>query len=131
MNRGVPPTLRKARTGELTPPGMCCWALAKRVSERDMANLTNKGLASAVARGVWDSGLGEQCGEGASALLNLGGAVGGEQGVDHGDQTGAGANQCRCVVQGDASDGHQRQAIALAGLLKQFDAGSRRAGFGA
>ena len=26
MNRGVPPTLRKARTGLLTPPGIHCWA---------------------------------------------------------------------------------------------------------
>src|SRR5579864_5979351 len=36
MNLGVPPTPRKARTGELTPPGMCCWALAKRASEREV-----------------------------------------------------------------------------------------------
>src|SRR5690242_17524069 len=29
MNRGVPPTDRKARTGELTPPGTTCSARAK------------------------------------------------------------------------------------------------------
>src|SRR5664280_3153848 len=29
MKRGVPPTARKARTGELTPPGMTRWARAK------------------------------------------------------------------------------------------------------
>src|SRR5437762_8770108 len=29
MKRGVPPTARKARTGELTPPGMTFWARAK------------------------------------------------------------------------------------------------------
>ena len=32
--RGVPPTPRKARTGELTPPGMMAWARAKADSER-------------------------------------------------------------------------------------------------
>jgi hypothetical protein len=29
---GVPPTERKARTGELTPPGVVCWARANRMS---------------------------------------------------------------------------------------------------
>ena len=29
MNRGVPPTEPKARTGESTPPGMTAWAAAK------------------------------------------------------------------------------------------------------
>src|SRR5690606_11975899 len=29
MKTGVPPTARKARTGELTPPGMNCWAFSK------------------------------------------------------------------------------------------------------
>ena len=31
---GSPPTPRNARTGEFTPPGMSCWARAKRESER-------------------------------------------------------------------------------------------------
>ena len=30
MKRGVPPTARKARTGELTPPGMTRWARSNR-----------------------------------------------------------------------------------------------------
>src|SRR3982751_7089675 len=34
INRGVPPTPRKARTGELTPPGINSTALAKSSSER-------------------------------------------------------------------------------------------------
>jgi hypothetical protein len=34
MKRGVPPTERKARTGELTPPGMTAWARVKSVSFR-------------------------------------------------------------------------------------------------
>src|SRR6185369_14898895 len=29
MNRGVPPTARNARTGELTPPGIDFWARSK------------------------------------------------------------------------------------------------------
>jgi hypothetical protein len=33
--RGVPPTERKARTGELTPPGMVRWARAKRTRHTD------------------------------------------------------------------------------------------------
>src|SRR6478609_4668737 len=35
MNRGVPPTEWKARTGELTPPGMTRSALSKSWAERD------------------------------------------------------------------------------------------------
>src|SRR6185312_9406040 len=34
MKGGAPPTLRKARTGELTPPGIDCWARSKRAAER-------------------------------------------------------------------------------------------------
>src|SRR3954468_7253518 len=34
MKRGVPPTPRKARTGELTPPGIARCASAKSCSER-------------------------------------------------------------------------------------------------
>src|ERR1044071_7189456 len=33
MNRGVPPTARNARTGELTPPGTMAAALSKRAWE--------------------------------------------------------------------------------------------------
>src|SRR6186713_975866 len=35
VKNGAPPTERKARTGELTPPGMSCWARAKRDSEAE------------------------------------------------------------------------------------------------
>jgi hypothetical protein len=35
MNRGVPPTLPNARTGEFTPPGMTRWARAYSASEPD------------------------------------------------------------------------------------------------
>ncbi|MNJ82099.1 hypothetical protein D3C77_812630 [compost metagenome] len=37
MKRGVPPTERKARTGELTPPGMLRQARSNSCSLRDMA----------------------------------------------------------------------------------------------
>jgi hypothetical protein len=30
MNTGSPPTALKARTGELTPPGMYCFAVANK-----------------------------------------------------------------------------------------------------
>src|SRR5687767_3520978 len=33
MNRGVPPTPRNARTGELTPPGMTSFARSKNESD--------------------------------------------------------------------------------------------------
>jgi hypothetical protein len=32
MKGGVPPTLRKERTGLCTPPGMCCLAAAKALA---------------------------------------------------------------------------------------------------
>src|SRR3982750_3419296 len=37
MNRGVPPTPRNARTGELTPPGINSIAFANSVSDVDEA----------------------------------------------------------------------------------------------
>ena len=33
MKRGVPPTARKARTGELTPPGVTARARASRAAD--------------------------------------------------------------------------------------------------
>ena len=38
MNRGVPPTARKARTGEFTPPGVTAAARSKRVCETGASN---------------------------------------------------------------------------------------------
>ena len=38
MKRGVPPTPRKARTGEFTPPGMDSWARAKSASDCAMVH---------------------------------------------------------------------------------------------
>src|SRR5260221_6730666 len=42
MKRGVPPTARNARTGELTPPGMTRWARAKRSSDWVMLGVHHK-----------------------------------------------------------------------------------------
>src|SRR4051812_13757480 len=36
MKRGVPPTARNARTGELTPPGITRWARANRMALRSL-----------------------------------------------------------------------------------------------
>ena len=33
MNSGLPPTLRNARTGEFTPPGIISWARRKSASD--------------------------------------------------------------------------------------------------
>src|SRR3712207_6672170 len=53
MNRGVPPTARKARTGELTPPGMTFCARANSSAERG-ASLTRP--VSQLCGGRLDSG---------------------------------------------------------------------------
>jgi hypothetical protein len=49
MKRGVPPTERKARTGEFTPPGMVRCARSKRVSFLDMS-VAGIGLRSGARR---------------------------------------------------------------------------------
>src|SRR5690606_1847546 len=97
-------TLRKARTGELTPPGMWVWALANRVSERDMRGLANGRAGRRGAARRWESGWAEQLAERLGATLHLGGGVGGEQRVDHRDQTGTGGDQLWRGLQGDAAD---------------------------
>src|SRR6187402_1463294 len=43
MKRGVPPTARKARTGELTPPGMAFWARSNSCSLVDTARASHFG----------------------------------------------------------------------------------------
>ena len=51
MKRGVPPTARKARTGELTPPGMTCWARSNScVRCGRLAQWTWRGLLAAGRR---------------------------------------------------------------------------------
>src|SRR6201996_901298 len=43
MKRGVPPTARNARTGELTPPGMTFWARSNNASLVDTARASDFG----------------------------------------------------------------------------------------
>ena len=50
MNRGVPPTARKARTGLLTPPGVT--AAARVSSAWDKGASYGYGVCGAVMRGV-------------------------------------------------------------------------------
>src|SRR5574344_1629246 len=49
---GAPPTERNARTGELTPPGMSCWARAKSDSEEGMVTARS----DARTLRLWQSG---------------------------------------------------------------------------
>ena len=42
MNGGVPPTPRKARTGEFTPPGISFWALGNAASDRDAVHIGSR-----------------------------------------------------------------------------------------
>jgi hypothetical protein len=43
MNRGVPPTAVKARTGEFTPPGITAHASSKSLAETVTAPLVEAG----------------------------------------------------------------------------------------
>src|SRR5699024_5004991 len=55
MNSGVPPTAAKARTGELTPPGMTRLAAAKDCVEEDVC-LGMRNLLEAARNGqAWKS----------------------------------------------------------------------------
>src|SRR5689334_6784327 len=82
MKRGVPPTLRKARTGLLTPPGMTSWAAAKSSAER------------AVLLWVWISAM---------PLLSCGQPAGSGFGIVGDDQIGARAADGGQAFQGGAA----------------------------
>ena len=58
MNRGVPPTARNARTGELTPPGMRRWARAKRAA-LELAGEDTRRILPAGHLGVGGAGAAE------------------------------------------------------------------------
>src|SRR3954465_14740258 len=55
MKRGVPPTARKARTGELTPPGITRWARSNSSALVDTARAPHFGAV--VGQGVLDGFL--------------------------------------------------------------------------
>src|SRR5688572_30431081 len=46
MNGGVPPTALNARTGELTPPGITCFARAKAASELAVERVVRSGMTN-------------------------------------------------------------------------------------
>src|SRR5690606_30297054 len=104
MNSGVPPTLLKARTGELTPPGMTGCASAKRrrlVETSDGSAMLDRGggvgltvdtaedgLAVVVLGGVFgegEAGLSEELGEGVRGEVGAG-----EPEAEGGDDPAAG-----------------------------------------
>src|SRR5205823_3234624 len=53
MKRGVPPTARKARTGELTPPGITLQARSKRLDDVADRSFMRGPYTLFVAPGLW------------------------------------------------------------------------------
>src|SRR5690606_28525029 len=90
MKRGVPPTERKARTGELTPPGMLRQARSKSSALLDMV----------LRLGV---GVKERRRAGQRGRLDVGRL---EQARNDGDAVGPGLDRLRGVAWGDAADCH-------------------------
>src|SRR5574343_2097143 len=87
MKRGVPPTARKARTGELTPPGIEAWARSKSWALVDTARASGgNGLIGSVEI-VGGGAAGIRAGFGAFLVL---GRQGPEEAVGH-DMAHAGA----------------------------------------
>src|SRR5690606_10481684 len=100
MKRGVPPTERKARTGELTPPGMERMARERSSALRDMEwdDAVNDGMGPAVA--------GESGVEGGATARRRLDVVGLEQPGHHSDRIGAGLRDGCGIVGGDAAYRH-------------------------
>src|SRR5262245_25639605 len=90
MKRGVPPTARNARTGELTPPGMIF---------RERSN----------RRSFFEAMGGEHPGKLPRAALDVRRV---EQGADHGDGIDTGLDQPAGVLARDASDRDDRASEA-------------------
>src|SRR6516225_7027779 len=112
MKRGVPPTARKARTGEFTPPGVVCWARSNSAWFRSVV--------------MCGSGYGfEQRGELGRTGMRVGGV---EDVADHGEQIGARSDQWCGIFRGDAADTDDRTA-ECAGLPDQFERGADRLRF--
>src|SRR5690606_6875664 len=111
MKRGVPPTERKARTGELTPPGIVLEARAKSSELRDMSCSKEMGWRRARPTPEKDS-------------VEVGGAATGgfsdvgreEDAADHRDAVGARRDDGRGVFGRDAADGDHRGPGAFEGL---------------
>src|SRR5581483_1912848 len=125
MKRGTPPTARKARTGEFTPPGMLRWARLKSSSERSMTQafpdvgraapaMSRGGKAQPARPACGSAGLSVKFPEQARIAPRRGlhrrrRAVA-EHAFDRSDQVGAVGDQRRRVVRRDAADGAERHA---------------------
>jgi hypothetical protein len=111
-NTGVPPTARKARTGEFTPPG-----------KEALGSL--KQLFAAFVHGSGPLRAIEESGEGARRGTHVGGV---EERGDDGEHVGARGHHARRVLQGDAADRRHRQARSGARMREVLERGARRAG---
>src|SRR5688572_25595739 len=99
MKTGSPPTPRKARTGELTPPGMCCCACRNSSAESCIGLLIEKRSKAPCGR------FGIFCAE---------------QAAHHRQKIRARFYQFGAVVGRDATDGDNRQMQAVAGFTQQL-----------
>src|SRR3990167_6253669 len=109
MKRWVPPTARKARTGELTPPGITRWARSNKawlvVMGRASVHATRRGLGL----GFGDFGFGRRRAVGQGFVAILGRRAGPEETVGHhAAHAGAKARNKRLV--------HEGQRLAHGGL---------------
>src|SRR3569623_2712873 len=109
-NTGSPPTPRKARTGELTPPGMWRWACRNKSCERVMEAPSKAFSGCDDRRGT--ARQYKQFGDVRRGTLHV---VLAEQAVDHRQQIGAGFDQRCAVGRGDAADGGDRHTQLAAG----------------
>src|SRR5580765_5343921 len=108
MKRGVPPTARNARTGELTPPGM---------TFRERSNSSSFFEVMAV----------EHPGEFPRAILYVRRV---EQGADHGDGIGSRVDQGPRVFDGDAPDRDYRAGQAELRFPVEREGRTRSVGLG-
>src|SRR5680860_72480 len=118
---GVPPTPRKARTGELTPPGMYFWACSNRVSECVMSWLLLNALRKLRTM------FGKQPAKFEGAFCG-GINVGAEKPTGHRQQIGTSPNQRFGVAQGNAANGGHRE-FELFGQPQHLRVGRGSVGF--
>jgi hypothetical protein len=93
--RGAPPTERKARTGELTPPGMVFWARVKELFVAGHGRLVFQFRKWRRHRRKYRAA---SLGGGKKLLVGIGAGLdvhGIEQVADHGEDVGAGID-CNC-----------------------------------
>src|SRR5215471_2078486 len=108
MKGGTPPTARKARTGEFTPPGMI---LRERSNNRSFFEAMCSEHRCKLPRAVLD-------------------VFGIEQGADHCDRIDTCIDQGLSVVTRDPSDRHDGAAKTRLGIAIQRERRAHRAGLG-